>query len=202
VPPTRMSRAEKQAATRQQLLEAAERIARRDGFAKLSVAKVAEEAGLTTGAIYSAFGSKEQLILEAAQDLTGGLVIDDMSTIASLDVSGLLAHLAAKLNEASRTRSKAAVLAFEFLTVALRDTKLRRAMVEELSEVSGDDPFHDWVAAHEDELPMPIDQFLQVVNALAWGFMLRRLLLGPEAVPDDLVTWTFSRLATAAPSSD
>jgi AcrR family transcriptional regulator len=196
-----MSRAEKQAATRQQLLEAAERIARRDGFAKLSVAKVAEEAGLTTGAIYSAFGSKEQLILEAVQDLTGGLVID-MSTIASFDVPGLLAHLAAKLNDASRTRSKAAVLAFEFLTVALRDTKLRRAMVEELSEAGSEDPFHDWVAAHEHELPMPIDHFLEVVNALAWGFMLRRMLLGPEAVPDDLVTWTFSRLAPEQPSSD
>jgi AcrR family transcriptional regulator len=196
-----MSRAEKQAATRQQLLEAAERIARRDGFAKLSVAKVADEAGLTTGAIYSAFGSKEQLILEAAQDLTGGLVID-MSTIASLDVPGLLTHLAARLNEASRTRSKAAVLAFEFLTVALRDAKLRRAMLEELAHVGAEDPFHDWVAEHEGELPMPIDQFLQIVNALAWGFMLRRMLLGPEAVPDELVTWTFSRLAPEQPSSD
>ena len=200
MPPTRVTRAEKQAATRQQLLDAAERIARKEGFAKLSVAKVAEEAGLTTGAIYSAFGSKEQLVLEAAQALTEGLTMD-LSTVAPLDVRGLLDHVAAQLNEASRTRSKAAVLAFEFVTVALRDTKLRQAMIADLSSMGADDDFSDWSAAHEGELPVPVDQFFEAVNALAWGFMLRRMLFGARAVPDDLVTWTFSRLAPDRPSS-
>ena len=201
MPPTRLTRAEKQASTRQQLLAAAERIARREGFAKLSVARVAEEAGLTTGAIYSAFGSKEQLVLEAAQDLTAGLVTD-LSEIASFDVPQLLDHLATVLNETSRTRSKAAVLAFEFLTVALRDTKLRQAIVDELSQIGDNEALTDWAAAHADELPLPIEQFLEVGNALAWGFLLRRLVLGTRAVPDDLVTWTFSRLASDPDSSD
>ena len=200
MPPTRVTRAEKQAATRQQLLDAAERIARKQGFAKLSVAKVAEEAGLTTGAIYSAFGSKEQLVLEAAQALTEGLTMD-LSTVAALDVHGLLEHVAAQLNETSRTRSKAAVLALEFVTVALRDAKLRQAMIADLSKMGADDDFNDWVAAHEGELPVPVDQFFEAVNALAWGFMLRRMLFGARAVPDDLVTWTFSRLAPDRPSS-
>jgi AcrR family transcriptional regulator len=200
MPPTRMSRAEKQAATRQQLLEAAERIARRDGFANLSVARVAEEAGLTTGAIYSAFGSKQQLVLEAAEALTEGLLID-LSTMTSLDLRQLLAHMAAQLNETSRKRSKAAVLAFEFVTVALRDAKLRQAMLGEIAEAAGDSAFDAWAEAHKDELPVPGGQLLEVVNALAWGFMLRRLLLGTEAVPDDLVAWTFSRLAPDKPSS-
>jgi len=201
MPATRLTRAEKQAATRKQLLAAAERIARREGFAKLSVARVAEEAGLTTGAIYSAFGSKEQLILEAAQDLTAGLVID-LSEIASFNVAQLLDHLATELNESSRTLSKAAVLAFEFLTVALRDTKLRQAMVDELSQIGDNEVLTDWAAAHADELPLPFEQLLEVGNALAWGFLLRRLILGTKAVPDDLVTWTFSRLASGPNSSD
>ena len=200
MPPTRMSRAEKQAATRQQLLEAAERIARRDGFANLSVARVAEEAGLTTGAIYSAFGSKQQLVLEAAEALTEGLLID-LSTMTSLDLPQLLAHMAAQLNETSRKRSKAAVLAFEFVTVALRDAKLRQAMLGEIAEAAEDSPFDVWAEAHKGELPVPAGQLLEAVNALAWGFMLRRLLLGIEAVPDDLVTWAFSRMAPDKPSS-
>jgi AcrR family transcriptional regulator len=201
MPPTRVTRAEKQAATRQQLLAATERIARREGFSKLSVARIAEEAGLTTGAIYSAFGSKEQLVLKAAQDLTGGLVID-LTTAGSLDVGELLEHLAGELNKALRTRSKNAVLAFEFITVALRDTKLRQAMLDELAAQADLDPaFDDWAAAHTDELPLPAEQFLEVLNALAWGFMLRRLLLGTKAVPDDLVSWTYRRLAPDPPSS-
>ena len=201
MPPTRVTRAEKQAATRQQLLAATERIARREGFAKLSVARIAEEAGLTTGAIYSAFGSKEQLVLEAAQDLTGGLVID-LSTAGEFDVGELLEHLANELNKALRTRSKNAVLAFEFITVALRDAKLRQAMLDELAAQADVDPaFEDWAAAHSDELPLPADQFLEVLNALAWGFMLRRLLLGAKAVPDDVVSWAYGRLAPDRPSS-
>ena len=201
MPPTRVTRAEKQAATRQQLLAATERIARREGFAKLSVARIAEEAGLTTGAIYSAFGSKEKLVLEAAEHLTGGLVID-LSTAGGLDLGQLLEHLARELNKALRTRSKNAVLAFEFVTVALRDAKLRQAMLDEVAAQKDiDHTFEDWAADHADELPLPADQLVEVINALAWGFMLRRLLLGAKAVPDELVSWTYSRLAPDRPSS-
>src|SRR3954454_18657737 len=46
------------------LLEAAAELAREHGYGGTSLAAVAERAGLSTGAIYSIFGSKVELFLE------------------------------------------------------------------------------------------------------------------------------------------
>jgi AcrR family transcriptional regulator len=52
-------------ATRTALLEATERLVSRDGAAALSVRAVAREAGTTTRAVYSVFGSKDGLLVDA-----------------------------------------------------------------------------------------------------------------------------------------
>ena len=52
-------------ATRAALLEATERLVARGGAAALSVRAVAEEAGTTTRAVYSLFGSKDGLLVDA-----------------------------------------------------------------------------------------------------------------------------------------
>lgn len=46
---------------REHLLEAAARVFARKGYAGASVDDIAEEAGFTAGALYSSFGSKENL---------------------------------------------------------------------------------------------------------------------------------------------
>jgi AcrR family transcriptional regulator len=51
--------------TRVALLEATERLVARDGAGALSVRAVAREAGTTTRAVYSLFGSKDGLLVEA-----------------------------------------------------------------------------------------------------------------------------------------
>jgi AcrR family transcriptional regulator len=59
------------------LLDAAERIAERDGLAALSVRRVATEVGTTTRAVYSLFGAKEGLVAALgvrAFDLLGAMV--------------------------------------------------------------------------------------------------------------------------------
>ena len=52
-------------ATRAALLEATERLVARGGAAALSVRAVAREAGTTTRAVYSLFGSRDGLLVEA-----------------------------------------------------------------------------------------------------------------------------------------
>jgi AcrR family transcriptional regulator len=77
------------------LLDAAERIAERDGLNALSVRHVANEVGTTTRAVYSLFGAKEGLVAalgERAFDLLGEAVAafpetDDLA--ADLVRSGL-----------------------------------------------------------------------------------------------------------------
>ena len=63
----RLTRAERQARTRQDLLDAAARVFIRRGFPGASIEAIAAEAGYTRGAFYSNFESKEQLFVELLQ---------------------------------------------------------------------------------------------------------------------------------------
>jgi AcrR family transcriptional regulator len=60
-PPVKPRREEKKAATREALLEAATKVFARQGYVAASVDDVAWEAGLTKGAVYSNFDSKDAL---------------------------------------------------------------------------------------------------------------------------------------------
>jgi AcrR family transcriptional regulator len=62
--PRRLSRKEKQAETRERLLDAAERVFLRRGLQGSSVEEIAGEAGYTRGAFYSNFNSKDELFVE------------------------------------------------------------------------------------------------------------------------------------------
>ncbi len=66
--PRRLTRKERQAQTRERLLEAAERVFLRRGLQGSSVEEIAREAGYTRGAFYSNFQSKDQLFVELLQD--------------------------------------------------------------------------------------------------------------------------------------
>src|SRR6266536_1083788 len=63
--PPRLSRAERKAQTREQLLEAAARVFAHKGYAAASVDDIAAEAGFTVGALYSNFGGKQELLMAA-----------------------------------------------------------------------------------------------------------------------------------------
>lgn len=66
--PNRLTRAERQAETRQNLLDAAARVFIRRGFAAASIEAITAEAGYTRGAFYSNFESKEELFVELLQE--------------------------------------------------------------------------------------------------------------------------------------
>ena len=66
--PERLTREEKKARTRAQLIDAAATVFARRGFVAASLDEVAEEAGLTKGAVYSNFASKEELFQGVIED--------------------------------------------------------------------------------------------------------------------------------------
>jgi AcrR family transcriptional regulator len=59
----RLTRAESQARTREQLIATAKQLFLRDGYASTSLEKVADAAGYSKGAVYSNFRNKDQLCL-------------------------------------------------------------------------------------------------------------------------------------------
>ena len=66
--PERLTREEKKARTRAQLIDAAATVFARRGFVAASLDEVAEEAGLTKGAVYSNFDSKDDLFQAVMDD--------------------------------------------------------------------------------------------------------------------------------------
>jgi AcrR family transcriptional regulator len=65
--PERLTRAERQAQTREDLLDAAARVFRERGFQGASIEAITAAAGYTRGAFYSNFESKEELFVELLQ---------------------------------------------------------------------------------------------------------------------------------------
>jgi AcrR family transcriptional regulator len=65
----RLTRDESKARTRSELLRAANRLFLRNGFHATSINDVAEEAGLTRGALYSNFETKDDLFLALLQEI-------------------------------------------------------------------------------------------------------------------------------------
>jgi AcrR family transcriptional regulator len=63
----RLTRAERQAQTRQELLDAAARVFVKRGFTGSSIEEISAEAGYSRGAFYSNFNSKEELFVELLQ---------------------------------------------------------------------------------------------------------------------------------------
>jgi AcrR family transcriptional regulator len=64
----RLTRAERQAQTRRELLDAAARVFVRRGFTGSSVEEISAEAGYTRGAFYSNFSSKDEILVELLHD--------------------------------------------------------------------------------------------------------------------------------------
>jgi AcrR family transcriptional regulator len=68
MPAQRLTRAERQSQTRQELLDAAARVFVKRGFTGSSVEEISAEAGYTRGAFYSNFRSKNELFVELLHD--------------------------------------------------------------------------------------------------------------------------------------
>jgi AcrR family transcriptional regulator len=88
-------RARDHSATRASILEAARRVAARDGARDLSLRGVAAEAGFAPAALYSYFSGKDELLLALAAEDLSGLARAMRGAAAGCDGKGKLAAAAA-----------------------------------------------------------------------------------------------------------
>jgi AcrR family transcriptional regulator len=177
------------AETRQRLVESALEVFAERGYHAATLSEIAARAGLTTGAVYSTFGSKKALLIAAC---TQGPGDDD-------EVDAVMAHTGS-LREALESlvldRARAGLtpatlrllrLQVEVLKLGLREPEVLAAMsasgrqqLEALGRAMDKLARRDGVT-----LPMPADELAVLLSAMLNGLALVQLAdpaLAPESV--------------------
>ena len=175
----RLTRKEKQAHTRECLMQSAAKVFARRGLEQASIDEVAEDAGFTKGAFYANFKNKEELFL-AMLDERFAKRIEDIEHVVASDGSAVqkarrggdqFARMLAADPEWER-------LFFEFSAYAARDEEFRqelvtryRAMREKIAaalDADGD--------AEDHKKAISLDQVSLMLCMMGNGFALEKLL--------------------------
>jgi len=195
--PERLTREEKKARTRAQLIDAAATVFARRGFVAASLDEVAEEAGLTKGAVYSNFDSKEDLFQAVIDDritqpLRHGAEDIDTSTGTTEEHAMAGAHVFADVVQQER---EVFLLALEFNIHVARHPELAPAYAarsrEQLDQVA--DLIRERTTEFGSPPPLPADQMAIAVQALSKGIALQKLA-EPDSVLDDLLGRVYALL--------
>jgi AcrR family transcriptional regulator len=181
---TRLTRSERSALTRSELLEVAERRFYRDGYHGTTLEAIAEEAGYTKGAVYSAFESKSGLFLTLIDAMIDERLEETAALFAAYPVGpSRVKELAGKPVE-ERAQGWA-LLAIEFWIHAAREPELLEQFAARYRRM------RDGLAAlaSETSTPLGAESWAIVTLALGNGLALERLI-DPEGVPEDLMART------------
>jgi AcrR family transcriptional regulator len=187
----RQPKGDKRDRTRARLLEAARALIREKGHEHTTLEGIAERAGMSTGAIYSNFKSRDDLFIALGQNYWAPIV---PWAAPGSSFSEIMRSMAEAAIAAIPDREAAAVGRLNGLAYALTHEELR-AQVRNITAESyalGE----EWLRAviKEEDLPMPADQLVRVLHALTEGLVLQRLLT-PELVPDEVFYAAFATLA-------
>ena len=186
----RLTRAEKSAQTRAQLMASARQLFLRRGFHAASLELVAEEAGFTIGAVYSRFGSKADLFL-AILDEHIDRIVAEVAQVAGVDQPlGAHAELLAGRRMALLDREREWFpLVLEFWSHAARDERLRREFGARHERLVG--AYAGLIEADYARLGLPLplapEVLARAVVAMGNGVALERLA-DPGRVPDGLLS--------------
>lgn len=199
-PRRRLTREESKARTRQELLRAASRLFLRNGFVATSLSDIAEEAGLTKGAVYSNFESKEDLFLAllagdqarpyAAQE---DLAPSDMTSVEGADALARARAWGEHLGGLQPNRRNVALF-LEMNAFALRNERTRAGVAEHNRQF-----FTELGTGLRELLDAPDADPLQlgiIAQSLYVGLMMHGAFTGE--VDRQLFAAAYESLATAA----
>jgi len=189
---TRPTRAE----TRIRLLQAAGEVFAKSGYDRASLDDVAAAAGLTKGAVYSSFSSKDELFYALMREhIDDRLALVSSAVSRESTVADATRDAAAGLGELISSQADWQLLFIEFWVRAVRDPDLRDEFVRQRRAVRElIARFVEQHAAHMGvELQAPADQIAVAVLALTNGIAIEQLA-DPEAVDPSLFATTLGLL--------
>ena len=170
---------------REHILASARCCFARNGFQATSMQDLFTEIGLSSGAVYSYFGSKDEMIMAIAKENVRD-VIDTIVSVADDEHSGSIGCALAAAIEmtAARDDEGAAGLTLQVWSEAVRNpalaAELRTQLGDARSEVSQVLARHQ--AAGRLPCTVPIDAITSVVLAVLPGLIVQRALLGADSV--------------------
>jgi AcrR family transcriptional regulator len=197
--PTRLTREQSRAHTRDRLLVAARSVFARSGFHGASVEEIASAAGFSTGALYSNFEGKEDLFLalmdreidQHAREISRAVA--EQASIADRAAGGARQWMAMIERE-----PEALLLFMEFWAYGVRDAQIRPKVAARFAHMREvlTALIADGVRDFDLELAIPAEQLAVAIDALADG-IARQKLADPEAVPDELMGTVLALLLAA-----
>jgi AcrR family transcriptional regulator len=188
--PRKQPKGDKRMRTRTALLEAARDLIREKGYGAVTLDDVAKRAGMTTGAIYSNFKNRNELLI-ALGHAYWAPVIPRLAPGATF--AEAMRALASATLAVVEERATVAAGRFTGLAYTLTDEELR-LRVQEVTK-SSYDVGAEWLRAFDArELPMPPEHLVRVLHALIEGLVMQRILT-PELCTDEVFHAAFSALA-------
>ena len=187
-PPEKLTREQKKAVTRGRLLDAAGAVFARQGFAGATLDDVADEAGLTKGAVYSNFASKDELMIALLDTRLEEPLVAIADTVPHQGSTEDQARQADELMTRLYTQEhEALLLGIEFNVYLARNPEVasrfthryearRAAMAAEIERRA---------AEHGIDLPLGTEELTTGLFALAQGIALERVI-APHHVPEGL----------------
>jgi AcrR family transcriptional regulator len=175
-------------ARRDQILSAAKRCFVRDGFHETSMQDLFAEAGLSAGAVYRYFDSKDDVILAIAEENLRD-VLTLLDAVAEEREHGSIGTTLAAVLDLIRTKHAADDLGSLALIVwaeILRNPTLHARFTESLTRIRTD--LVKVVRQHQREHALPADVSAEGLAALLFaivpGYIVQLTLLGEAAVAD------------------
>jgi TetR/AcrR family transcriptional regulator, transcriptional repressor of aconitase len=180
-------------ARRDQILSAARRCFMRDGFHTTSMQDLFSEAGLSSGAVYSYFASKDDVILAIAEENMRG-VIETIRTVINQRPdapAGAVIAEALDMLHAEDARNGIAKLAVIVWGEALRNPSLAAGFAAMVTRIRADLTEYVRDRQRSGDLPWepPADAVAATFMSFVPGYILQLALLGSAAVdgiPDAL----------------
>ncbi len=184
----RLTRAERSAQTRDELLAAAQRRFFAAGYHATTVDDIADAAGYTKGAVYSTFGSKAGLFLALFDDIVDQRLAATRAITDGGD-AGTEAILRALADQPVEERNaRFLLLSIEFWVHAAHEPALLDAFSERYRRLRAS--LAELAPAGS---PLDPQRWALVTLALSNGFALERLI-DPDGVPGDLMADVQARL--------
>jgi AcrR family transcriptional regulator len=185
--PGRLTREQKKARTRAEVLAAARDVIARRGLDGASIDEIAERAGFSHGAIYSNFANKEALLQAVFEEF---MRVRGDEIAGPLDERGYpdgVRQAALRWMERVSDDPNGNMLRLEFALRAWREPSMRPWLAHQLARNRDliARMVEDGAESQGISLPFPASQLATIIRALGLGMELEKLV-NPDAIPNEL----------------